>query len=609
MPKETPLEIGPTRDHLRQLFTGLIPEAVSGEPEERERNFLSRALAAFAVHKLAGCTVDEAAQSVVDGEGDWFIDAVYYSPTTNTLWITQSKFIADGYGEPDLASATGFKTGLEDLLRDNLSVFEQNAAWRRKIPQIRALLQRGGLQVRAVMVYSGINMVSEDRRRMFEGVKQKFSADSEYLEIVFCGLTTIYDWVSGADRGPEVDEVELRLLWPGWVKQPYETVYGLLPLADLVELHVKHGRRLIGANIRAYKGRTDVNTQISATIQEEPQHFFYLNNGLTAYCHRLEIQPRDYDNSEQKRMTAYRFSIVNGAQTLGSVARYCQKRQQSTPSGYVFVKVISLERCVEDQDFAERISRSTNFQNEINSRDFVALDEQQDRIAQQLRVVNVEYHYKEAYDTPRPDDANFTLEEATTALACLEQEKECDLCSRVLSNRNSLWSFDEVYPEGELYRTRYHRLFRDERSARTVWRAVQAQRSVISIMRDNARSAVGVQKIYYENARWLVLNIVFCQLHPERGEDLKLTEAEHSTISAKTIEVAEALWTACENQGLVSRNPGGGDSFVSPRHFRSVFCSANDCRQLRGATLAVLAARSKTQSPTTSPTTAANGAN
>jgi hypothetical protein len=49
MTTETPIELLHLPEHLRRDFTGKLPEAVTGSLEERERNFLSRALAAYAV--------------------------------------------------------------------------------------------------------------------------------------------------------------------------------------------------------------------------------------------------------------------------------------------------------------------------------------------------------------------------------------------------------------------------------------------------------------------------------------------------------------------------------------------------------------------------------
>ena len=231
------------------------------------------------------------------------------------------------------------------------------------------------------------------------------------------------------------------------------------------------------------RGALKLNEHIALSVREEPQHFLYLNNGLTAYCQRLEVNNLDRANAEEKRIRAFGFSIVNGAQTLGSIAGAIPNQPAPTPDGLVFVKVISLERCEDDLSFAERITRSTNFQNQIGDRDFVALDEQQERIANQLVLSGIAYHYKDADDTPAPDATNFTLEEATTACALLANGADCDFCARVLSNRRSFWSFDEVFPATGLYRSRYAKIFRPDISARTIWRAVQALRIVKAAMK------------------------------------------------------------------------------------------------------------------------------
>jgi hypothetical protein len=590
MTKEVPIEIIHLPGKLREAFTGRLAEAASGKPEERETNFLTRALAAFAAHKLAGCSLDEAVTAVVDGGGDGGIDAVHYSAEASILWLIQSKFFSDGRGEPSLGDVTKFKAGLENLLQGNFDAFRENAAWVALIPRLQVIFKNSALQVRAILVYSGIHLVSEDRRQLFEDLKRRFSPDSEYLQIQSCNLTTIYDWVIGADQGLGVPEVELTIRKPGWIKRPYETVYGIISLEELVRLQREHGKRLIVANIRGYKGDTDVNEQILATISKEPEHFFYLNNGLTAYCDRLEVSNLDRANTEEKHIRAFGFSIVNGAQTLGSVVEFFRKAQAPAPDGYVFIKIISLERCENDHEFAERITRSTNYQNQIGLRDFVALDEQQDRIANQLKLSGINYHYKDDTDTPPPDDTNFTLEEATTASACLAQLSDCDFCARILANRRSLWSFELIYPESEINRSRYSRVFLPDRSARTVWRAVQAQRVVIREMQNSGRAtSSGIRKTFYENARWVILNVIFLKLRPEQGNELTLTTEEVSAITALTIEAAEALWGVCEEQGFVSRRQDAiGEPYEQTKHFRSVFSAAPDCARLRGALLAKL---------------------
>ena len=253
MTAEIPVEILELPNRLRAIFTGKVAEAVSGKPEAREANFLSRALAAYAVHKLAGCSVEEAAKSIVDGGSDGGIDAIFYAASNATLFVVQSKYASTGRGEPDLGDVTKFKTGLENLLQGRFEIFSQNTAWNKRLPQLEVQLE-SAVQVRAILVYSGINLVSDDRLSLFEDLKRRFCSDEDsYVEFQSCNLTTVHDWLIGADMGLGVPKVALTLLKPGWVTKPYETVFGLLPLKDLADLYTQHGKQLVVANIRAYK--------------------------------------------------------------------------------------------------------------------------------------------------------------------------------------------------------------------------------------------------------------------------------------------------------------------------------------------------------------------
>ncbi len=577
MSVEKPYEIDHIPKHLHDLFDGKVPPAVGGRTEqERESNFLSRALAAFALYKLSGCTPDEAATSVVDGGGDGGIDAVHFSPTSNTLWLVQSKFMENGRGEPDLGDASKFKDGIDNLLSGKWEAFAQNAAWTKRLPPIKKLLEEHSvLHVEAVLVYSGINAVSEDRLRLFETLGSRYNLGDEFLHFGTYSLVTVHDWLTGADAAPGVDKVELEIFKPGWVTEPYQTIYGQVRVTDVAALYETYRATLVEANLRRYKGLTEVNKRIKETLQAEEKHFFYLNNGLTAYCLKLDVAATDRANSEKKKITARGFSIVNGAQTIGTI-----HASKAGGEGYVFLKIISLERCEEEAAFARRITESTNFQNQISPRDFVALDEQHERIALQLEIDGIRYHFKEADDVPESDGTNFTLDEAATALACLERESECDLCAMLLSNRKVLWSTDPVYPRDNPKESLCERMFRRERSARTVWRAVQLRRIVIERL-NGERPATGVRREFYENSRWLVLNLLFLREHLEQGETLILTEAEKARAAAQTLEIANAIWATAQELGHVS----AAEPYTSPRHFKSVFCSAADCRRLKAGAM------------------------
>lgn len=224
---------------------------------------------------------------------------------------------------------------------------------------------------------------------MFEALKTRHSPDDDYFRFDAFNLTTVHDWIVGAADNRTVEEVALCIQKPGWLRQPHEVVYGLISLSDLVALSATYGDRLIASNIRRYKGGTEVNDEIASTVRDDPASFLYLNNGLTAYCDRLEVRVTDRASAEQKNIKAFGFSIVNGAQALGALSKTCTPGP--APEGFAFIRVISMERCENDRKFAERITRCTNTQNEILARDYGALDPEQERIAKQLSPSGITY--------------------------------------------------------------------------------------------------------------------------------------------------------------------------------------------------------------------------
>lgn len=132
---------------------------------------------------------------------------------------------------------------------------------------------------------------------------------------------------------------------------------------------------------------------------------------------------------------------------------------------------------------------------------------------------------------------------------------------------------------------------------------MQTRRAVFERMLAELRSSTGVRKAFFENARPLVLNLIFLRLRPEQGDLLTLSADALAAISTETIAIAEVLWRACEKQGFVSNrvDRSGIQVYDQVRHFCSVFCSSADCQQLRGATLALLNAPRAEQQADASP--------
>jgi hypothetical protein len=246
---------------------------------------------------------------------------------------------------------------------------------------------------------------------------------------------------------------------------------------------------------------------------------------------------------------------------------------------------MSLARVEDNVRLAERITRSTNFQNQVTLRDFAALDELQPYLARQLQLDGVHYHYLLGQATPPPDACNFTLPEATTACALLDADPAADLCARLVADPDSLWSKEWVYPDTERYRSRYERIFRAERSGRAVWRTVQAQRVVLATLPSAAPDRA--RQDFYTFGRWLLLRLVLLRLRPEHGELLTLTPAEITALTTEATTCTEALLQACQDENILTGDATAGYVVLVP--LGEVFAQSTQCRKLRGIALRIIA--------------------
>jgi hypothetical protein len=591
MSGERPLEIVALVPKLHEMFDGRLPK--HGASEQDERDFLSRALAAFCIHHMAGASLEEAAKSVVDGGADGGVDAIFMDEQASRIWLVQSKYIDDGRSVPPLRDTTRFVSGVEDILSGQYAEMGKNAAIAAKRPEIERLLRIAGMQVEAVLCYSGIQVADEDRLHRFETSQARFASFGEE-RVVYqtANLTRLASWLHGADADAGVDIAEFRLASPGEMAAPYHMAFGLVSLSDLFALFEEHGEKLLAANLRGYKGRTDVNEEIAKTVKEAPEAFAHLNNGLTAYCDRLRPLLADATNRESKRYALTGLRLINGAQTIGSVAKAFRERDLTAPApdGHALIKIISLERCDDEQEYARRISHAANFQNSVKTLDFAGAYPLHKIWSETLALVGVGYHYRIDDETPEDDERNFTIEEALTAAACLNNEKSCDLVTRVASNRDSLRSLEVAYPQ-EQPEHRHGRVFPDVMSARTLWRAVQVQRIVAERIRTQVQSTSGVEKAFWNHGRWLILAAIFNRLKLQtHATELHLSDAEVTSVSDAALSFGETLLAIAIAKGYARREAmvGGQSVLRTDRSFQSVFKTQNDCKILFDALKAEL---------------------
>lgn len=162
-----------------------------------------------------------------------------------------------------------------------------------------------------------------------------------------------------------------------------------LSAKSLKELYSKYKNELLEANLRYYIRNTKIDNKIKTTINENPNLFWYLNNGVTIVCSNFEVNP------EELFVRLYRFSIVNGGQTTYLI--YKNAKFDDNKDFYLVCKIIKVgsESLKERIDLTTKIAVAANSQKKIKEQDLVANLPEQIAFEKILKNDGVEYVIKQ----------------------------------------------------------------------------------------------------------------------------------------------------------------------------------------------------------------------
>jgi hypothetical protein len=109
-------------------------------------------------------------------------------------------------------------------------------------------------------------------------------------------------------------------------------------------------KTIFNDNVRDFQGDTNINSEIRKTIEQNPQKFVLLNNGITIVC--------DSFIAKNRTILLTNPQIVNGCQS-SSVIYYANKQGCNVSNVPILIKIISTL----DYEVANQIVRGTNRQN------------------------------------------------------------------------------------------------------------------------------------------------------------------------------------------------------------------------------------------------------
>jgi hypothetical protein len=466
---------------LKDKFVPLLPPLLDQKKtqEEKDKKNVSRALSAFVLHHLCDISEDVAAKSVVDDFDDGGVDAIFYH--SETVYLVQSKLKESEQFQQEEAQA--FCTGIRQLLRLNFANF--NGHIKRRQTDIEDCIDNcTKIQIVVAHVGSGI---SQNAINAISQLLEDVGGDEERLVKSYIDINAqkITEYIRKGNSYKRVD-AKIYLECNKSIGSPRKSYFGLVSVSDLVDLHVKHDKALYEKNIRTFLGmglKQGVNEAIQQTLELRPQDFCYLNNGVTALC---EIIDPKGERLGRRAFQIKGLSIINGAQTI-SASAYAKAKGIDISKAKVMLTLITGDA---DSEFGKSVTKARNHQNPVSLADFVALEEDQERLRREAAYLNIHYEYK-AGVSDQTDPAKINITEALPALALLHQDP-----------RYAVWLKKEP---GNLFQTKgepYKGLFPADLSIHSLINAVYFYRYIQAQIVAQVNATSGLERLIYKHGSY-----------------------------------------------------------------------------------------------------------
>ncbi|RXG87345.1 AIPR family protein [Bradyrhizobium zhanjiangense] len=205
-----------------------------------------------------------------------------------------------------------------------------------------------------------------------EALVEKFSNDNQNQNVKF----DVWDITGLRDEFVSVKSIEekypdtIRLtLAENHFMQPDGTLNNLtfaIRGSALKQIAMDHKDSLFNWNIRRFLGRKgEVNTGLNKTLLEEPENFYYFNNGISALCEDFDFDPKT------GKLVVQKLQIVNGAQTVGALKHALVDKLKDT---LVLVKLTAVKHASREKGIAASLIKTNNTQNTLRVPDFRSND-------------------------------------------------------------------------------------------------------------------------------------------------------------------------------------------------------------------------------------------
>ena len=349
------------------------------------------------------------------------IHFIYESPGEG-FWIFQCIY-SDEINDSDETNDNNETGELEivELNRDNIKSFfdihekivtEQHKAMNKYVGDayVQDLLDGFTKQSSVKYVLLTNTVVSESDRDYFNklwGEKSDMFEDGVQWELVDLEkIKSEYDKRESADSEPTIITIPdipkyINLPISDKNNKKHESIVMILPgtvLSDWSE----YKDNLFNENIRGFLGNKPINKSITTTLANEADLFYLYNNGISAICTKMEIEPNPSGVGET--MTCTNFQIINGAQTVNSIFNFSEKGDllKKLENVNVLVRITEMkadetkkEKAEQEENWIRELKRNmityNNSQNVVKDADFRSNDLIQDVLKAKFKERKIKY--------------------------------------------------------------------------------------------------------------------------------------------------------------------------------------------------------------------------
>ena len=437
---------------LHEHYGDLITHLKSAHPNEEDASIYSKTLAGHALTYYGGAHPDSLKKYITDGAHDRGIDALYYAPEKHLITLVQSKWNDTGSGKSIITErdAREFANGVSEYFHEELDT-EGNAALKSLSSEIRASLEDYDATIQLVIISTSEKEAPKRAKRAIQKASENLDDD---VVTIYATQKEAYKSFAHDEIGPGTD-FELNLHNFNTYPHPYRAWYGCVSGGELARLFESHKNALFSRNLRTRLGETDINKEIAFSAVNNPESFWYFNNGVTFTASRVQKSKQGGASRDFGTFKITEGSIVNGAQTTSSLyeAYLTPENRENLDEVKCMVRLIELPE--NDEEFPRLVTQYNNSQNSVGVKDFLALEPFQD----QLRA-EVDYNFARTYfirsgeNTSRSNPEDFDVQEATIALACAGNSVKNVV--RAKSGISSLWRdlngepYTQIFDEDKL---------------------------------------------------------------------------------------------------------------------------------------------------------------